>query len=99
NEWSADDRYLDGSNDKGLVVWDSRSGRLVSRLEHHMLEQYARSWSLEGHDLLISEGPTLIRHTPTKGTVRITPQLSNGKLTFDVQEVVSWSPNLVGAEN
>lgn len=87
--WSADDRYLDGKNDEGLVVWDSRTGRIVSRLEYPMLHGYAKSWSLQGHDLLINEGPTLIRHTPEKGTVRITPRLIEGKLTFDVQDIVN----------
>lgn len=97
--WSADDRYLDGSNDRGLIVWDSRSGKIVSRLENRILEQYVRSWSLHGHDLLVSEGPALLRHTPGKGTFRITPQHSSGKLTFDVQAVVSWSRDSSGAED
>lgn len=97
--WSADDRYVEGSNDKGLVVWDAHTGRIVSRLEHRRLQQYARSWALQGHDLLVNEGPTLIRHTPNKGTVRITPRLSNGQLVFDAQEVVSWSRSSSGAED
>jgi WD40 repeat protein len=97
--WSADDNYLEGSNDKGLVVWDARTGRIVSRLEHRMLQKYARSWSLQGHDLLINEGPTLIRHTPNKGTVRITPRLRNGQLAFDVHDVMSWFGDSARAED
>jgi hypothetical protein len=97
--WSADDRYLEGANDKGLVVWDARTGQIVSRLEQRLLQQYAGSWSLQGHELLINDGPTLIRYTPNKGTVRIKPQFSNDRLTFDVQEVVSWSRPSAGAED
>jgi WD40 repeat protein len=97
--WSADDRYLEGKNDEGLVIWDAATGRIASRLKHRRLEQFVRSWSLQGHDLLITEGPTLLRHTPNQGTVRITPQLLDGKLTFDVQKVVSWFPESYDAEN
>jgi WD40 repeat protein len=97
--WSADDRYLEGSSDNGPVVWDARTGRIVTRHEPRMLQLYAGSWSLQGHDLLINEGRTLIRHTPNGGTVRITPRLSKGQLTFDVQQVVSWSRDSAGAED
>jgi hypothetical protein len=97
--WSADDRYVEGENGDGLIVWDARTGKIVSRLEYRLLQGYERSWSPQGHDLLISEGKTLLRHSPERGTVRFTPQLSDGTLTFDVQEVRSWYRDYSGSEN
>jgi len=90
-DWSADDRYLGGVNDEGLVVWDVRTGRIVSRLEYpyRFLEKYDRCWSSQGHELLINEGPSLLRHSPGKGTVRITPKLSDAELTFELEEIVN----------